>query len=284
MRAALDAATGKLLWKTYMVPSNNGNSDSNKPGYYSGDAVWESSFAVDPLRGLLYVDTGNNYSVPAGVCTAPQQTGCTPPAADDYLDSILALKLSDGTVAWADRTLNGDLWTLPQPTGPDFDFGAGPNLFTSVNPVTHRPEQLLGAGQKSGVYWAVDPATGKVVWQTQVGPAGNGGLGGIEYGTATDGRRIYAAEGDTAKIPYTLGGSGPYAGQTVTGAPGPPWTRPPARSCGRPPTRKAPSTSPSSAPPTASSTAGRWPPLAPTCTPWTPRPGRSCGASPAAAR
>src|SRR4029077_19459524 len=67
---ALDAATGKLLWKAYMVPSNNGNSDSNKPGYYSGNAVWESSFAVDPLRGLLYVDTGNNYSVPAGVCTA----------------------------------------------------------------------------------------------------------------------------------------------------------------------------------------------------------------------
>ena len=214
---ALDAATGKLLWKTYMVPSNNGNSDSNKPGYYSGNAVWESSFAVDPPRGLLYVDTGNNYSVPAGVCTAPQQTGCTPPAADDYLDSILALKLGDGSVVWADHTLNGDLWTLPQPTGPDFDFGAGPNLFTTVNPVTHRPEQLLGAGQKSGVYWAVDPATGKVVWQTRVGPAGNGGLGGIEYGTATDGRRIYAAEGDTAKIPYTLGGSGPYAGQTVTG-------------------------------------------------------------------
>ena len=208
---ALDAATGKLLWKAYMVPSNNGGSDSNKPGYYSGNAVWESSPVVDPRRGLLYVDTGNNYGVPAGVCTTPKQTGCTPPAADDYVDSILALKLSDGSVAWADRTLNGDLWTLLQPTGPDFDFGAGPNLFTTTSPVTHRPEQLLGAGQKSGVYWAVDPATGKVVWQTQVGPAG------VLYGTATDGRRIYAADGDVFGTPYTLGGSGPYAGQTVTG-------------------------------------------------------------------
>jgi len=214
---ALDAATGRLLWKTYMVPSNNGGGDSNKPGFYSGNAVWESNFAVDPKRGLLYIDTGNNYSVPDGVCTTPQQTGCTPPAADDYVDSILALKLSNGAVVWADPTVNGDLWTLLQPTGPDFDFGAGPNLFTTVNPATHRPEQLLGAGQKSGVYWAVDPATGKVAWQTKVGPDGNGGLGGIEYGTATDGKRIYAAEGDTASIPYTLGGSGPYAGQTVTG-------------------------------------------------------------------
>jgi hypothetical protein len=67
------------------------------------------------------------------------------------------------------------------------------------------------------VYWAVDPATGTVAWQTAIGPAGNGGNGGIEYGTATDGRRIYAAEGDPARIPYTLGGSGPYAGKVVTG-------------------------------------------------------------------
>ena len=87
---ALDAATGTLLWKTYTVPSNNGNSDSNKPGYYSGNAVWSSSPVIDPARGLLYVGTGNNYTVPAGICTAPGQTGCTQPAAGDYLDSILA--------------------------------------------------------------------------------------------------------------------------------------------------------------------------------------------------
>jgi polyvinyl alcohol dehydrogenase (cytochrome) len=214
---ALNAATGKLLWKTYTVPSNNGGGDSNKPGYYSGNAVWESSMAVDPWRGLLYLDTGNNYSVPDGVCTTPQQTGCTSPVADDYVDSILALKLSDGTIAWADHTLSTDLWTLPQPVGPDFDFGAGPNLFTTVNPATHRPEQLLGAGAKSGVYWAVDPATGKVAWQTTIGPADVVTNAGIEYGTATDGRRIYAAEADTAGLPYTLGGSGPDAGKTVTG-------------------------------------------------------------------
>lgn len=214
---AIDAATGRLLWKSYMVPSNNGGGDSNLPGYYSGNAVWGATAAIDPVRGLLYIGTGNNYTVPAGVCETPNQTGCTPPAADDYIDAIVALHLSDGAVAWSDRTLNGDLWTVPQPAGPDFDFGAQPNLFVTRNPATGLPEELLGIGQKSGVYWAVDPGTGKVVWQTAIGPAGNGGNGGIEYGTATDGRRIYAAEGDTAHLPYTLGGSGPYAGQTITG-------------------------------------------------------------------
>jgi len=78
-----------------------------------------------------------------------------------------------------------------------------------------RREQLLGIGQKSGVYWAVNPSTGKVVWQTDVGPTADPGHG-IEYGTAADGRRIYVAEGDTLHKPYTLGGSGPYAGQTDT--------------------------------------------------------------------
>jgi polyvinyl alcohol dehydrogenase (cytochrome) len=78
-----------MLWKTYTVPSNNGNSESNLPGYYSGNAVWASSPVVDPARGLLYVGTGNNYTVPSGVCTSPGQTGCTQPAADDYVDSIL---------------------------------------------------------------------------------------------------------------------------------------------------------------------------------------------------
>ncbi len=214
---ALNAATGEMVWKTYTVPSNNGNSDSNLPGYYSGNAVWASSPVVDPTRGLLYVGTGNNYTVPSGVCTSPGQIGRTQPAATDYVDSILALRLGSGALAWADHTLNSDLWTVPKPTGPDFDFGAGPNLFTTTNPATGRTEQLLGIGQKSGVYWAVDPASGKVVWQTVVGPAGNGGTGGIEWGSATDGQRIYVAEADTTNKPYTLGGSGPYAGQTVTG-------------------------------------------------------------------
>ena len=145
---AVNATTGKLLWKAYTAPSNNGNSDSNLAnGYYTGNAVWGSSPAVDPARGLLYVGTGNNYSAPAGVCDEPGQTNCTPPVADDYVDSILALRLSDGSVAWADHTNNGDLWTRPQPIGPDYDFGAGANLFT----VPGTREQLLGIGQKSGV-------------------------------------------------------------------------------------------------------------------------------------
>jgi polyvinyl alcohol dehydrogenase (cytochrome) len=154
----------------------------------------------------------------------PRQTGCTAPAADDYVDSIMALNMRTGVVAWTDRELTSDSFTLTctEPgvsCGPDYDIGTGPNLLTFRNPATGRPEQLLGIGAKSGVYAAVDPATGKVVWTTQVGPGGTttATLGGIEWGSAADGRRIYVAEADSGHVSYTLRGSGPYAGQTATG-------------------------------------------------------------------
>ncbi len=212
---AINATTGKLLWKTYTVPSNNNNNDVNLPGYYSGNAVWASSPAIDPGRGLLYIGTGNNYTVPTGVCTTVGQIGCAPPASNDYVDSILALSLTSGSVVWSVRALSSDVWTFAVPLGQDFDFGSGANLFRTTNPSTGRSEQLLGIGEKSGVYWAVDPGTGKVVWQTAIGP---GGLnGGLEWGSATDGKRIYVAEAGTSNEPYTLGGSGPFAGKTVKG-------------------------------------------------------------------
>jgi polyvinyl alcohol dehydrogenase (cytochrome) len=214
---ALSAATGQTLWKTYTVPSDNNGSDSNLPGYYSGGAVWGSAPVVDPATGLLYVATGDNYSVPAGTCQKPNQKNCQPPVTSDYLDSILALRLSTGAVAWDYHTVRADAYngTCKTLCGPDDDFASSPNLITTTNPVTGTSEQLIGAGQKSGYYWALDPATGKLVWHTKIGPGGGGG--GIFWGSATDGTNIYSAEADANKTPYTLQGSGPYAGQTITG-------------------------------------------------------------------
>jgi polyvinyl alcohol dehydrogenase (cytochrome) len=119
---ALDAHTGKLLWKTYMVP----------PGY-NGGAVWSSQPVVDHKTGKLYVTTGNSYSVPSGYCVNPGQTNCTPLPQDAFIDSIVALDLTTGNVAWAHHTLTADTWTLANPNAsPDFDFGADPNLYTTT--------------------------------------------------------------------------------------------------------------------------------------------------------
>jgi polyvinyl alcohol dehydrogenase (cytochrome) len=91
----------------------------------------------------------------------------------------------------------------PMPAGPDYDFAAGPQLL-SVGTT-----DILGIGEKSGIYWALNPDNGSVIWNTNVGPGSS--LGGIEWGTATDGTRIYAAIANLYGIPYLLAPSGPYA-------------------------------------------------------------------------
>jgi polyvinyl alcohol dehydrogenase (cytochrome) len=120
-----------------------------------------------------------------------------------------AKKTDRGNVEWAHKVLAYDNWTIacsvsppnsncPTPKGPDFDLSSGPNLLN----------HLVGFGQKSGVYWAFDPDDGHVLWNTFVGPAGTGTLGGIEWGTASDGKRIYTEIADSGHANYTLVPSG----------------------------------------------------------------------------
>jgi polyvinyl alcohol dehydrogenase (cytochrome) len=209
---ALDVATGQILWKTYMAPTG-----------YTGNAVWGSSPAIDPKRGAVYIATGNNYSVPTDVLACVAAAGADPVAkaaclpADNHFDSVLALDLKTGAIRWATRAIPYDAWTVdcipffgdgdncPDPAGPDYDFGQAPALFKAKAP-NGKDVELLGAGQKSGQYWALNPATGAVAWVTQTGPGGT--AGGLQWGSAVDGVRVYTANPNSNAIPWTpLGGA-----------------------------------------------------------------------------
>ena len=198
---ALSADTGKILWQTYLT----------KQGY-TGAGVWGSTPAVDHDAGLVYVATGNNYSVPAGVCAAPERANCTQSPADNHVDSVVALDVKTGRIAWAARTLTDDVSTNFDHDGPDYDFAQGPSLFTTE--VGGKLTTLVGAGQKSGVYWALNPATGEVVWKTEVGPGT--GLGGMMWGSATDGKQIYVSISNAAHTPISIA-SATAESQTTTG-------------------------------------------------------------------
>jgi polyvinyl alcohol dehydrogenase (cytochrome) len=224
---ALDLDTGAILWKTYTVPEG-----------YTGNAVWGSSPAIDTKRGQDYIGTGNNYSVPQAVldCVlaagsdSAAQTACVP--ANDYVDSVMALDLVTGAVRWATRAIPYDAWTVdcipfvgdgsncPVPAGPDYDFGQAPALFTVKDSGTGKPSDLVGAGQKSGQYWALNPDTGAVQWVTQAGPGGT--AGGLQWGSAVDGQRVYTANANSNNIPWPAPGgatTGVWSGlNAVTGA------------------------------------------------------------------
>jgi len=219
---ALDASNGNQVWKTFpvqTVPTPRGkNSVGTQLWGPSGGAVW-STPTVDSDRRVLYVGTGNGYSDP------PQ----------DNQSAVLALDLMTGAVKWSFQPIKGDVWVIgcpeqaaagncPAVSGPDFDFGSSPILATVPG-----GRQLVIAGQKSGVAWALDPdKQGAVVWQYR---AGKGGLGGgIQWGSAVDRERAYFAVSDASNGPEASGGF--HAVNLATGARA--WyTPPPPPACGQ---------------------------------------------------
>lgn len=228
---AVNAKDGSIAWKTYTVPAG-----------YNGGNVWGSGFVVDAGRGSIFVGTGNNYTHPtdpaylACVSAGGTAAACTSPS--NHVDSVLALDMATGAIKWAYRAVewnqpfvaNGtDDWNVaclvgfapgqgncPSDAGPDYDFASAPNLIT-YTAADGTKKTILGAGQKSGIYFAFDPDTGKLLWRTQVGPGS--ALGGMEWGSASDGQRIYVSIANLYGIPDGLAGAGSWAAlDPATGA------------------------------------------------------------------
>jgi polyvinyl alcohol dehydrogenase (cytochrome) len=203
---ALRARDGSQVWTTYLVdpPKQTGtNSVGVAQWGPSGAPVW-SAPTLDAKRGVLYVATGDNYSVP------PTSTS----------DAVAALDLKTGRIVWSTQVTSNDAYTsacrtkgvnCPSTNGPDYDFGSSAILVRAPN-----GNEILVAGQKSGVVYAFDPdAKGKMLWQTRVG---KGGLnGGVQWGMASDGQKVYAAVSDVAGVMNT---SGPVGGATFDPAQG----------------------------------------------------------------
>ncbi|HEX5109060.1 MAG TPA: PQQ-binding-like beta-propeller repeat protein [Vicinamibacterales bacterium] len=183
---ALRISDGQQLWKTYFVdpPKPLGKTANGVAAFGpSGAGVW-STPTVDARRRRLYVATSNNYSVPASTTSA----------------AVVALDLASGRIEWSKQFSANDIFSgacpskspsCPDGPGPDFDFAASTIL-------TARPGgggDVLLAGSKSGVVFALDPdKNGNVLWQTRVGKGGTSG--GIQWGMAADGQRVYAAVSD----------------------------------------------------------------------------------------
>ncbi|MBV9397687.1 MAG: PQQ-binding-like beta-propeller repeat protein [Bryobacterales bacterium] len=186
---ALDAATGKKIWQTFTIsepakPTAKDAGGTQRRGP-SGAGVW-STPTIDERLGVLYVATGDNYSDP------PTNTS----------DAILALSLKTGELLWTRQLTEKDAFNTgcsvpqrtncPETAGPDHDFGQPPILVSLGG-----GKRALVIGQKSGMVHAIDPdRKGEILWQTRVGQGSP--LGGSQWGSAADGRKVYVAISDVA--------------------------------------------------------------------------------------
>jgi polyvinyl alcohol dehydrogenase (cytochrome) len=189
---ALDANTGKLLWKTYTIDEKpkpvRKNSQGTQLWAPSGGSVWNSP-TFDRKRDALYFGTGDGQTEPA-----PETT-----------DAVMALDARSGKRLWFHQGTAHDSFlggcdngvanrpdNCPPHQGPDYDFGSSAMLRTLPN-----GRRLLVAGQKSGTVFAFDPdQNGALVWSTSVllpGQKPPDSLGEIVYGGAIDDQNAYFA-------------------------------------------------------------------------------------------
>lgn len=182
MLQAMDAYTGKVIWSYHTTANPTLQWDLHQGP--NGAPIW-SSPALDTKRNSVYIGTGQNYTYPTTKTS----------------DAIISLNADTGAVKWIFQAVKNDSWntgcdlpaplnaTCDQPEGHDYDFGAAPVLTKTRN-----GSDILLAGNKAGTLYALNPDTGAVIWQRQLGAGSN--LGGIHWGLAVDQDRVYASVAD----------------------------------------------------------------------------------------
>ena len=202
---ALDASTGKEVWKAWVVPEEPMpyKTQANGVTLYkpAGGAVWNSP-TVDPVRRAVYFGTGDATTAPS-----PRTT-----------DAIMAVDVNTGKLLWSYQATENDVFmggcngavkseACPSPMGPDMDIGNSPILKALPN-----GKRVLIAGTKSGDVFALDPDdNGRLLYRINAmgGPTGGGrgSRGSIVWGGAADGELVY----------YGLGAGGLAAIRPATG-------------------------------------------------------------------
>lgn len=188
---ALDAKTGKQIWKTYVVDTPKAvrkNSKGVQQYAPSGGSIWNSP-TIDAKRNAIYFGTGDGQTDPA----------------PDTTDAIMALDLKTGKVLWLYQAQAGDAFmggcngdtrtdNCPKVNGPDQDIGNSPILRKLAN-----GKSVVVFGMKNGTVTALDPdRKGAVVWSVHVVDIPKGQensfaahLNGVVWGGAADVENVY---------------------------------------------------------------------------------------------
>ena len=125
---ALEAGTGRQIWKAWVVPDEPKpyKTMANGVTLYApaGGAVWNSP-TIDPVKRAVYFGTGDATTAPPAKTT----------------DAIMAVDLDTGKLLWSFQATENDVFmggcnganvseACPKPMGPDMDIGNSPILKT----------------------------------------------------------------------------------------------------------------------------------------------------------
>jgi polyvinyl alcohol dehydrogenase (cytochrome) len=176
--------TGRTMPEAVMTQKSRAGTQMWGP---SGAPIWNTP-AIDEKRNLVYVGTGEQNSIPFVETT----------------DAILAFDIDTGERKWVFQATPKDLWHYACPRGANC-FGADQGItvdhdFGGSVVIARRADgrDILLAGQKSGMIWALDPDNnGALIWNTRL--SRGGANGGVHWGIAVDDKRVYAPMNDNAR-------------------------------------------------------------------------------------
>jgi polyvinyl alcohol dehydrogenase (cytochrome) len=184
---ALDAKTGKQIWKSYTIAEPAKLTGKTSAGTEvwgpAGASVW-SSPTIDPKHHALYFGTGVNYTQPL----------------TNTSDAVLAFDESSGRMLWSQQLLPGDVYNFgcttntklncPENPGKNLDIGSPP-ILQSIG----GEKRIMVVATKAGMVFGLDPdQQGKVLWKTTV--SNGGGQGGVIWGGSSDGKNAYFSISD----------------------------------------------------------------------------------------
>lgn len=143
---SVDRNTGAEIWRSHLI------SDADFASGSSGAGSWNSAPTYSAELGLVYVGTGQDRN-PAGGAVGS--------------DSVFAVRVADGSVAWQTQVRDTDTWNATLPFDPlvptDTDLAQSPSVFRLDGRL------MVAAGDKRGIFWVMDAADGEIL--------NNGGTG-----------------------------------------------------------------------------------------------------------
>ncbi len=156
--SALDANTGKRIWKTYTIAQRPRPTHKNSQGVQlwapAGVPVWNTP-TIDPDHQAVYIGTGDASTYPA----------------PDTTDAVMALDLRSGRRLWTHQVYAGDAFIVgcggagktencPEVVGPDWDVPMSPMVAHLADGRTlivfaTKPGDVmaLDAGRKGDIAW-----------------------------------------------------------------------------------------------------------------------------------
>jgi quinoprotein glucose dehydrogenase len=149
-----DVKSGKLLWTFHILPRTGepgAETWENGSGKIGGNMASWSMLSADERLGYVYV--------PLSAPTVSYYGGWRP-GNNLYSDSLVALNVKTGTLAWHFQMVHHDLW--------DYDT-VGPPTLADIT-VDGRRVNAVIQGSKTGFLYVFDRATGKPVWPIEERP------------------------------------------------------------------------------------------------------------------